>query len=151
MEPKVDRLFAPAKTVLILSATFANHFCRTLVGRSIQVVNFSTKATDNICAPPPSLCNNKIALRLKRIQKTAPDFVRSQGRFVGYEFGMSDLAFTKRFRGMKTIRSSGPHPAVGGNFTLALSVMSMPITANPSASSQMSGQPWQPTDCAPLA
>ena len=65
---------------------------------------------------------------------------------------MARLAFTNRFRGRRTIRSSGPQPAVGGSLVIAASVMSMPITAkSPLASSQMSGQPEQPEVCAPLA
>ncbi len=66
--------------------------------------------------------------------------------------GMSRLAFTKRFRGRHTIRSSGSQPAVGGNFTIADAVMSMPIMAkSPFASFQMSGQPSHPALFAPLA
>ena len=43
---------------------------------------------------------------------------------------------------MRTMRSSGPQPAVGGRCALAASVMSIPMTAkSPLASSQMSGQP----------
>ena len=53
---------------------------------------------------------------------------------------------------MRTMRSSGPHPAVGGNFGLAASVMSMPITAkSPLASSQMSGQLLSAIVCLPFA
>jgi len=53
---------------------------------------------------------------------------------------------------MRIMRSSGPHPAVGGNFDLAASVMSMPMIAkSPDSSSKMSGQPRQPTVLAPLA
>jgi len=64
---------------------------------------------------------------------------------------MSDLARTSVFRGMRTMRSSGPQPAVGGSIPAA-SVMSAPITAkSPSASSKMSGQPEQPTDFAPFS
>lgn len=65
---------------------------------------------------------------------------------------MSCLAFTRRLRGKRTIRSSGPQPAVGGNFALASVVMSMPMTAkSPLSSSQMSGQPWHAAVLAPLA
>ena len=66
--------------------------------------------------------------------------------------GMSRLAFTRRLRGRRTIRSSGPQPAVGGSFGRTASVMSMPITAkSPLSSSQMSGQPavWAQYSCEP--
>ena len=53
---------------------------------------------------------------------------------------MSRLAFTSRLRGRRTIRSSRPQPAVGGNFGIAAAVMSIPIMAkSPLSSSQMSG------------
>ena len=53
---------------------------------------------------------------------------------------------------MKTIRSSGPQPAVGGNFDLAMSVTSMPITAkSPDSSSKMSGQLLRAIVCLPFA
>jgi len=49
------------------------------------------------------------------------------------------------------MRSSGPQPAVGGSFALAVSVMSMPITAkSPFASSQMSGQLLRAIVCRPF-
>jgi hypothetical protein len=54
---------------------------------------------------------------------------------------------------MRTIRSSGPQPAVGGSEPMAPAVMSMPITAkSPLASSQMSGHfsramVWAPPAC----
>ena len=53
---------------------------------------------------------------------------------------------------MRTMRSSGPQPAVGGSFGLAVAVMSIPITAkSPFASSQMSGQLFSAIVCLPFA
>ncbi len=59
--------------------------------------------------------------------------------------------FTNTVRGNRTIRSSGPQPAVIGSFARAASVMSMPMMAkSPSSSSQMSGQPSHAALLAPL-
>jgi len=64
---------------------------------------------------------------------------------------MSRFASTSRLRGMRTIRSSGPHPAVAGSLDFAASVMSMPIMAkSPFESSQMSGQLQRATVCLPF-
>lgn len=64
---------------------------------------------------------------------------------------MCRLAFTRRLRGRRTIRSFGAHPAEGGSFPIAAAVMSAPIMAkSPSSSSQMSGQPRQPEHGNPL-
>lgn len=55
--------------------------------------------------------------------------------------GMSDFASTRIRRGTRTMRSSGPQPAVAGRRSLAASVISIPMMAkSPSSSSQMSGQ-----------
>src|ERR1700749_889186 len=66
--------------------------------------------------------------------------------------GMSDFAPTKRLRGMNTIFSSGPHPAVSGSESIRVGVTSMPIMAkSPDSNSQMSGHLFSAMDCAPLA
>ena len=53
--------------------------------------------------------------KLKEISLPVPPLDEQQ-RIVG-------LAFTKRLRGRRTTRSSGPHPAVGGSVAIAASVM----------------------------
>src|ERR1043165_5573575 len=65
---------------------------------------------------------------------------------------MSDFALRRRFRGMKTILSSGPQLAEGGNLDAETSVISMPMIAkSPDSSSKMSGQLLRATVVAPLA
>lgn len=62
------------------------------------------------------------------------------------------MAITRRWRGNRTIRSSGPHPAEGGSFGTAAAVMSVPITAkSPFSNSQMSGHASHPEQCVPVA
>ena len=54
---------------------------------------------------------------------------------------LSARAATSSRRGMRTTRSSGPHPEPGGSWPCAASVMSAPITAkSPQSISRMSGQ-----------
>ena len=65
---------------------------------------------------------------------------------------MSGLARTSVLRGIQTMRSSGPHPTVGGRWAMVSPVMSLPITAkSPVTSSRMSGQPFRHEVVAPLA
>jgi DNA-binding phage protein len=66
--------------------------------------------------------------------------------------GISRLAPMSILRGMRTTRSSGPHPAVANICALASSVMSTPIMAkSPDESSRMSGHPWRDAVCCPFA
>ena len=66
--------------------------------------------------------------------------VRARGRYTA--LGMSDLAITKVFRGMRTQHSSGPQLAFGGRCARRILVMSVPITTkSPPSISKMSGQP----------
>lgn len=65
--------------------------------------------------------------------------------------GMSAFASTSVFRGILTIRSSGPQLADGGSGS-ATSEMSVPMTAkSPPSSSQISGHPWHANVRAPSA
>jgi len=56
--------------------------------------------------------------------------------------GISGFAKTSVLRGIQTIRSSGPHPTVGGKCAIPRAVMSIPMTAkSPDSNARISGQP----------
>lgn len=65
---------------------------------------------------------------------------------------MSCFALKIRSRGIRTMRSSGAHPAEGGSEPTAALVISAPITAkSPSPNSNKSGQPDELDDFIPPA